>query len=89
MRVLVLLLTSVLLTGLMTGTVAQTAGASPDVVSAVEPAPEVDTPVMPEPAVMPAPAGRGPDRSEVPSAPTRGRMHAVLVFRPPRPVTSR
>ena len=85
MRVIVLLLAVIL----MTGTVAQTACASPDVVSAVEPAPDVDTPVMPEPALMPEPAGRGPDRSEVPSAPTRGRMHAVLVFRPPRPVTSR
>ena len=85
MRVIVLLLTVIL----MTGTVAQTACASPDVVSAVEPAPDVDTPVMPEPTLMPEPAGPGPDRNEVPSAPTRGRMHAVLVFRPPRPVTSR
>jgi hypothetical protein len=87
-RVLVLLLASVLMMGLMTGTVAQTACASPDVVGAVEPAPDADPPVMPDLA-MPEPGDRGPDRSALPTAPTRGRMHAVLVFRPPRPVTSR
>ena len=85
MRVIVLLLAVIL----VTGTVVQTACASPDAVTAVEPVPDVDPPVMPDAALMPAPSGRGPDRSEVPTAPTSGRMHAVLVFRPPRPVTSR
>ena len=85
MRVLVLLLAVIL----MTGTVAQTACASPDLVSAVEPVADVETPIMPESTLMPGSGDRGSDRSEVPSAPTRGRMHAVLVFRPPRPLTSR
>ena len=85
MRVIVLLLAVIL----MTGTVVQTASASPDVATAVEPVPDVDTPVMAESALMTEPGDRGPDRSEVPRAPTRGRMHAVLVFRPPRVVTSR
>jgi hypothetical protein len=84
-RVIVLLLAVTL----MTGTMVQTACASPDVVSAVEPAPDVDPPIMPDLALMPEPGGRAPDRSEVPTAPTRGRMHAVLVFRPPRLVASR
>jgi hypothetical protein len=80
-RVIVLLLAVIL----MTGTVAQTACASPDLMSAMEPVPDGDTPAMPESTLMPEAARRGPDRSEVPTAPTRGRMHAVLVFRPPRP----
>ena len=85
MRVLVLLLAVILMTGTMT----QTACASPDVMTAVDPASDVDTPVMAEPAVMPGPERRAPVRVEAPPAPTRGRVHAVLVFRPPRLVASR
>lgn len=82
---IVLLLAAVMMTGAMT----QAACASPDVVSAVDPASDVDTPVVPEPAVMSAPEPLRPVRIEAPQAPAPGRMHAVLVFRPPRLVASR
>ncbi|HZJ66999.1 MAG TPA: hypothetical protein VFD36_26015 [Kofleriaceae bacterium] len=85
MRVIVLLLAAVIMTGAMT----QGACASPDVVSAVDPASDVDTPVVPEPAVMSAPVPQRPVRIEATQAPALGRMHAVLVFRPPRLVASR
>ena len=82
---IVLLLAAVIMTGAMT----QAAFASPDVVSAVDPASDVDTPVVPEPAVMSAPVPQRPVRIEATQAPALGRMHAVLVFRPPRLVASR
>jgi hypothetical protein len=84
-RVIVLLLAVIMMTGAMT----QPASASPGVVTAVEPASDIDTPVMPEPVVLPAPERRAPVRIEAPPASTCGRTHAVLVFRPPRLVASR
>ena len=86
---IVLLLAAIMTIGMMTGAMTQSACASPDVVGAVDPAADVDTPVVPEPAVMPAPAPRRPVCIEAPQVSTRGRMHAVLVFRPPRLVASR
>ena len=86
---IVLLLAAVMAIGMMTGAMTQAACASPDVVSAVDPASDVDTPVVPEPAVMSAPEPQRPVRIEATQAPALGRMHAVLVFRPPRLVASR
>lgn len=89
MRVIVLLLAAIMAIGMMTGAMTQTACATPGVACMVDPAFDVDTPVVPEPTVMSAPLHRVPVRIEAPQAPAHGRMHAVLVFRPPRLVASR
>jgi len=83
-RVIALLLSVMM----MTGAVGQVC-ASPDVTSAVDDAPDLDTPALPAPAVAPLPDLREPVSIEAPPACACGRMHAVLVFRPPRLVASR
>jgi hypothetical protein len=84
-RVIVLLLAVIM----MTGTAVQVATASPDVASEIDDAPDVGAPVMQAHVAVPVPGCRGPIRIEAPPASARGRMHAVLVFRPPRLVASR
>jgi hypothetical protein len=84
-RVIVLLLAVVMMTGLA----GQAASASPDVMSAVDETPDVDTPVVVESALMQTPERQRPLRVDARTAPTHGRMHAVLVFRPPRLIASR
>jgi hypothetical protein len=84
-RVIVLLLAVVM----MAGIAGQAASASPDAISAVDETPDVDTPVVVESAVVQIPERQPPMRVDGPAVPTHGRMHAVLVFRPPRLVTSR
>jgi hypothetical protein len=83
-RVIVLLLAVVM----MTGATAQVACASPDVMTAVDDAPDLGTPIVPDPAVIPVPERRMPVRIEA-LPPAHGRMHALLVFRPPRLIASR
>jgi hypothetical protein len=71
------------------GVAGHVASASPDVICAVDDVPDVDAPALVESAVM-LPSERPPAiRVDAPRASTRGRMHAVLVFRPPRLLASR
>jgi len=74
---------------MLTGVAGQVASASPDAVSAVDDVPDVDTPALVESAVMLAPERQPPICVDGPRASTHGRMHAVLVFRPPRLLASR
>jgi hypothetical protein len=71
------------------GVAGQVASASPDVICAVDDAPDVDTPALVESAVTLVPERQPPIHVAGPSAPPLGRMHAVLVFRPPRLLASR
>jgi len=66
------------------GATAQGVCAMPDVVSAVDDAPDGDTPVVPELTAAPAPEHCAAMRVELPQEPARGRLHQILVFRPPR-----
>ena len=84
MRAIVLLLAVLMLTG-----VAGHIASASDVVCAVDDVPDVDTPALVESVVMLAPERQSPIRVDEPRASTRGRTHAVLVFRPPRLLTSR
>jgi hypothetical protein len=81
-RVILVLLAVLLYAG-------QVASASPDVICAVDEAPDVDTPALVESAVTLVPERQPPIRVAGTSAPPLGRMHAVLVFRPPRLLASR
>jgi hypothetical protein len=63
--------------------------ASPDVSSEVDDPPDLDSPILPAPVAVPRPDRREPVRIEAPRAFARGRLHAVVVFRPPRLVASR
>jgi len=83
-RVLALLLSVMMMTGAM-GQVC----ASPDVTGVVDNAPDLDTPALPAPVAVPLPDRREPVCIEAPLMCACGRMHAVLVFRPPRLVASR
>jgi hypothetical protein len=83
-RVIALLLAAVM----MVGVVGQVAFASEELVCAVEEAPDIDTPGVLE-SVTPARERRRPGPVEGSMTSTYGRMHAVLVFRPPRGVASR
>jgi hypothetical protein len=86
--VLVRILALLLAVMMMTGTVAEV-WASPDVTSVVDDTPDIDSPV---PLAEVAPPMLEPRLSTCTSAPllhSTGRMHAVLVFRPPRLVASR
>jgi hypothetical protein len=84
-RAIVLLLAVLMLTGV----VGQVASASPDAVCAVDNVPDVDTPALVESAVTLVPERQPPIHVAGTSAPPLGRMHAVLVFRPPRLLASR
>jgi len=88
--VLVRIITLLLAVMMMTGAAGQV-GASPGATSAVcvDDTPALDTPVLPEPVTVPLPDRQDPVCIEAPSAPAVGRMHAVLIFRPPRLVASR
>jgi hypothetical protein len=84
-RVIALLLAVVMMTGAATQVCA-----SPDVAGAVDDdAPGLDPAVLPEPVAVPLPDRREPVSTCAPRPVAPGRMHAVFVFRPPRPVTSR
>ena len=90
-RLIALLLAIVM----MTGAAAQVAGASPDVTGvvagAIDDAPGLDPPIVPEAVAvaMPVPDTEAPVVIEAPPSIASGRMHAVLVFRPPRRLASR
>jgi hypothetical protein len=75
---------------MMAGAAAQ-ACASPDVASEceIDDAPAVDTPVLPVAVAVPRPDLREPICIEAPRSLGRGRLLAVLVFRPPRLVAAR
>jgi hypothetical protein len=83
-RLLALLLTVVM----MTGAAAQAAWASPEVPMAIDDAPDVGTPLLPEPVVVSTP-DRAQARPHAHPLPAPGRRHAALVFRPPRPFAFR
>jgi len=83
-RVIALVLSVMMMTGAR-----EQVCASPDVTSAVDDAPDLDTAVLPAPVDVPLPDRRSPVCVEAPLARACGRMHAVLVFRPPRLVASR
>jgi hypothetical protein len=56
-------------------------------VTAIDDAPDavdLGPAILPVPVVVPGPSRRAPVRVEAPRSLPRGRMHAVLVFRPPR-----
>jgi hypothetical protein len=78
-RLIALLLTVMM----MTGTAAQVC-ASPDVAGAIDDAPDLVMPAVPEPVEVARPAHRPVVQIEAPPEPGLGRMHAVLIFRPPR-----
>jgi hypothetical protein len=84
-RVIALLLAVLMLAGVA----GQVASASPDVVCAVDDVPDGDAPALVESAVMLVPELQLPIRFDGMRAPALGRMHAVLVFRPPRLLASR
>lgn len=84
MRIVVLLLAVMM----MTGSAAQVC-ASPDDASIVDDAPSLDPPILPVQVTAPLPDLPERARSFAPPSPANGRMHAVLVFRPPRLFASR
>jgi hypothetical protein len=83
-RIVVLLLAVMM----MTGRVAEV-WASPDVTSVVDDTPSVDPPVRPAEVTILVLEPRLPACISAPPLHSTGRMHAVLVFRPPRLVASR
>jgi hypothetical protein len=84
-RVIALLLAVMMMTGAATQVCA-----SPDVTSAVDDDfQSLDTPILPAPIVVPRPDRAQPVSACAPGTAVHGRRHAVLVFRPPRPVASR
>jgi hypothetical protein len=91
--VLVVRLIALLLTVMMmTGGAAQghlLALASPDAAGSVDDTPELDTPVVPEPVVVPVPDSHEPCGSCAAASSGEGRVHAAFVFRPPRMIASR
>ena len=68
---------------MMTGAAAQ-ASAMADPASEVDDAPDLVMPIPPEPVAVAAPESRAPVRIEAPLSPACGRMHALVIFRPPR-----
>jgi hypothetical protein len=83
-RIIVLLLAVMM----MTGNAAEVC-ASPDVASMVDDASNLDPPILPAEVTVPLPDRQEPVCIEAPRSPSCGRMHAVLVFRPPRLFASR
>jgi hypothetical protein len=99
-RVLSWLLTVVMMAGTVTGaraSVDAVPGVAGDVGVALDALDGEDgqdsqdgmMPWGPEPVAVAAPTGQGPVRIEASRSLTRGRMHAVLIFRPPRLAASR
>jgi hypothetical protein len=98
-RVLAWLLTVVLMAVMATGARASVDAApgAPDVGVALDAVDGLDgqdgqdgmMPWGPAPVAVAAPTGQGPVRIEASRSLTRGRMHAVLIFRPPRLAASR
>lgn len=84
MRILALLLAVML----MTGAAAQVY-ASPDVISEVDDAPALNTPVLSAAVAGSLPDPRNPACIEAPRSLGRGRLLAIFVFRPPRLVAAR
>jgi hypothetical protein len=80
---LVRLLALLLAVMMMTGTAAQVC-ASPDVAGAVDDAPDLVMPSLPEPVAVARPEHRPVVPIEAPPERAPGRTHAVLIFRPPR-----
>jgi len=78
-RVIALLLAVMMMTAAAAQVYAQA-----DTASEVDDAPDLMMPATPVPIAVAAPEGRDPARIEAPLSPACGRMHAVLVFRPPR-----
>jgi hypothetical protein len=68
---------------MMTGAAAQ-ASALANPASEVDDAPYVVVPIAPEPVAVAIPERRAPARIEAPWAPACGRIHALVIFRPPR-----
>jgi len=68
---------------MMTGTATQVC-ASPEVAGAIDDAPDVVTPVLPEPVAVARPDHRPAIQIEAPRSSSLGRSHAVMIFRPPR-----
>jgi hypothetical protein len=74
----------------MTATAAEVRASTAIVASlAVDDAPELDLPNLPEPVAATRPDHRQPILIKAPRAPAPGRMHAVMIFRPPRLLASR
>ena len=91
MRAITLLLAIVMMTGALGQVCASSDATGAVAVVAVDDAdgPDLDTPILPAPVAAPLPGLQEPVCIEAPAARARGRMHAVIVFRPPRLVTSR
>jgi hypothetical protein len=69
---------------MMTGTAAEVCAAS-DIIVAIDDAPDLDMPNLLEPSELARPDHRSPiQSSSAPGASALGRMHAVMIFRPPR-----
>jgi hypothetical protein len=86
--VLVRLIALLLTVMMMTGGVEQALG-SPDSMTAIDDASELDAPVVPVQAAVAAIHHREPFGPSAAAPPEVGRIHAAFVFRPPRPVASR
>ncbi len=85
---LVRLIALLLAVMMMTGTAAEV-HAAPGIVVMIDDAPDLDLPNLPAPVAVSRPDHRPPISIEAPLAPAPGRMHAVMIFRPPRLVASR
>ena len=88
-RIFALLIAICMVTGTATRAYASLDGVF-DVPSEIDDA--VDAAVMPrvsEPIALAVPRRPQPICIEAPGSPIGGRMHAVLIFRPPRPTASR
>jgi hypothetical protein len=86
-RLIALLLTVMIMTAASQGHLV--ALASPDAMGSVDDIPGLDTPVVPEPVVMPVPESHEPCGSCAAASSGEGRIHAAFVFRPPRMIASR
>lgn len=85
MRIIVLVLAVLM----MTGAAGQAVEASPEVASLIDDAPNQDPPILPVQVMVPLLDLQAPIRTCAPRSRSRGRMHAVFVFRPPRLIASR
>lgn len=75
---------------MMTGMAAELRASGPAVAAiALDDAPDLVMPSMPEPVAVVAPDHRPPVQIEAPDGPWPGRTHAVMIFRPPRLFASR
>lgn len=88
MPVLVRLIALLLTVMMMTGGVEHALG-SPDSMTAIDDASELDAPVVPVQVTVVAIHPREPFGPNAAAPPEVGRIHAALVFRPPRAAASR